>query len=103
MATYLVLINFTEQGVQKFRDTRKRAGAFRSMAEKAGVTVREQLWTLGRYDGAVVLDADDDAAVTGLMLSLASLGNVKTQTLRAFEEKEMDEILGRVPKAGGRK
>ena len=103
MATYLVLMNFTEQGVQKFRDTRKRAGAFRSMAEKAGVTVRQQFWTLGPYDGALVLEADDDAAVTGVMLSLASLGNVKTQTLRAFEEKEMDEILGRVPKAGGRK
>ena len=98
MATYLVLINFTERGVQKFRDTRKRAGAFRSMAEKAGVTVREQLWTLGPYDGAVVLDADDDAAVTGLMLSLASLGNVKTQTLRAFDEGEMDKILRQSPK-----
>jgi uncharacterized protein with GYD domain len=56
------------------------------------------LWTLGPYDGALVLEADDDAAVTALMLSLASLGNVKTQTLRAFEEKEMDEILGRAPK-----
>ncbi len=98
MARYLVLINFTEQGVQKFRDTRKRATAFRTMAEKAGVRVREQLWTLGRYDGALVLEADDDAAVTKVMLSLASLGNVKTQTLRAFGEEEMDEILGRAPK-----
>ena len=98
MATYLVLINFTEQGVQKFKDTRKRAAAFRATAEKAGVTVREQLWALGPYDGALVLEAEDDAAVTGVMLSLASLGNVKTQTLRAFEEEEMDEILGRAPK-----
>ena len=99
MATYLVLINYTEQGVQKFRDTRKRATAFRSMAEKAGVRVREQFWTLGPYDGALVLEGDDDAAVTGVMLSLASLGNVKTQTLRAFGEAEMDDILGGAPKA----
>ena len=98
MATYLALINFTEQGVQKFKDTRKRAGAFRAMAEKAGVTVREQLWTLGPYDGALVLEAEDDAAVTAVMLSLAAAGNVRTQTLRAFDEGEMDEVLGRAPK-----
>ena len=98
MATYLALINFTEQGVQKFRDTRKRAAAFRQMAEKAGVRVREQLWTLGRFDGALVLEADDDAAVTAVMLNLASMGNVKTQTLRAFGEEEMDEILKRAGK-----
>ena len=98
MATYLALINFTEQGVQKFRDTQKRAAAFRAMAEKAGVRVREQLWTLGRYDGVLVLEADDDAAVTSVMLNLASMGNVKTQTLRAFGEEEMDEILKRAGK-----
>ena len=98
MATYLALINFTEQGVQKFKETRKRASAFRAMAQKAGVTVREQLWTLGAYDGALVLEAEDDAAVTAVMLSLAAAGNVRTQTLRAFDEGEMDEVLGRAPK-----
>ncbi len=101
MATYLVLINFTEQGVQKFRDTRKRAGAFRSMAEKAGVRVREQLWTLGPYDGALVLEAEDDAAVTAVMLSLAAAGNVKTQTLRAFDASEMEQVLSKAPKPAG--
>jgi uncharacterized protein with GYD domain len=98
MATYLALINFTEQGVQKFRDTRKRAATFRTMAEKGGVKVREVFWMLGPYDGALVLEADDDAAVTALMLNLASMGNVKTQTLRAFGEDEMDEILKRAGK-----
>ena len=99
MATYLALLNFTEQGVQKFRDTRKRADAFRAMAEKAGVRVRELLWTLGPYDGALVLEAQSDDAVTGVLLSLCSQGNVKSQTLRAFNESEMETILGRAPKA----
>ena len=96
MATYLALINFTEQGVQKFRDTRKRAAAFRTMAEKGGVRVREVLWTLGPYDGALLMEADDDLAVTALMLNLASMGNVKTQTLRAFGEQDMEEVFVKV-------
>src|SRR5688572_13542966 len=101
MATYLALLSFTEQGVQNFRDTRKRADAFRAMAEKAGVTVRDIFWTLGAFDGALVLEAQDDAAVTGLLLSLASMGNVKTQTLRAFDASEMEQVLSRAPKAAG--
>jgi uncharacterized protein with GYD domain len=98
MPTYLALVSFTEQGVQKFRDTRKRADAFRAMAEKGGVTVRDIFWTLGAFDGALVLEARDDQAVTGVLLGLCSLGNVKTQTLRAFDESEMDAILSKAPK-----
>src|SRR5687768_3427581 len=105
MPTYLALMNFTEQGVQNFRDTRKRADAFRGMAEKAGVTVRDVFWTMGAYDGAIVREAQDDAAVTGVLLSLCSMGNVKTQTLRAFDESEMEAILSKAPKtaSGGRR
>lgn len=94
MATYVSLIRFTEQGARNIRDTRKRATAFRDAAEKAGVTVREIYWTLGAYDGLLVLDAPDEQTVTSVMVGLGTLGNVRTQTMRAFGESEIDGIMG---------
>lgn len=100
MPTYLALLNFTAQGAQAFRDTRKRADAFKDQASAAGVTVKQLYWTLGPYDGAVVLEAPDDQSVTAVMLALAAAGNVRTQTLRAFDADEMDAVLAKA--AGGR-
>jgi len=97
MATYLVLLNFTDQGIRTVKDTTKRAAAFREMAAKAGIQLKDIYWTLGQYDLACVLDAPDDATVTALGLSLGALGNVRSQTLRAFSAQEMDGILSRMP------
>jgi uncharacterized protein with GYD domain len=99
MATYVALIRFTEQGAKNVRDTRQRAAAFRESAQAAGVTVREQYWTLGAYDGLLVLDAPDEASVTAAMVALGALGNVRTQTMRAFDDSEVGDIVGR--SAGG--
>ncbi len=96
MATYIVLGSFTDQGVRNVKDTTKRADAFRAMAKKHKVTVKEQYWTLGAYDIAAILDAPDESALTALMLSAAALGNVRTQTLRAFTAEEMGRMLGKM-------
>ena len=95
MPTYIALMNFTEQGARAIADTRKRADAFRSMAEKAGASVKEVYWTLGHHDGVLILDAPGDEAVASLLFQLAALGNVRTQTLRAFDATEVDGILPR--------
>ena len=100
MPTYVSLITFTQQGAQNFQDTPRRAAAFRDAAKKAGVTVREVYWTLGAFDGLLVLEAADEQTVTAAMLGLSSLGNVRTQTLRAFDESEIGSILERVPRPG---
>jgi uncharacterized protein with GYD domain len=96
MATYIVLGNFTDQGIRNVKDTRKRADALKEMAKKVGATVTQVYWTLGQYDIVAILDAPDDAAVTALLLAVGGLGNVRTQSLRAFTADEMGEILGRV-------
>ncbi|WP_248446943.1 GYD domain-containing protein [Sinorhizobium meliloti] len=93
MAHYVLLANFTDQGVKAVKDTVKRAEAFRQMAEKSGVTVQALFWTLGQYDVVVVAEAPDDNTATALSLSVASLGNVHTQTLKAFDAEEMKKIL----------
>jgi uncharacterized protein with GYD domain len=96
MATYIVLGQFTDQGVRNVKESTKRAEAFKEMAKRAGATVKEVYWTLGQYDIATIVEAPDDAAVTALLLSVGALGNVRTQSLRAFSADEMGRILGKM-------
>ena len=96
MATYIVLANYTEQGIRNVGDTLKRTDAVKAMAKKAGVTMKETYWTLGAYDVVAVFDAPDDETMTALGLSLGKLGNVRTQTLRCFSAADMKGILGKV-------
>jgi uncharacterized protein with GYD domain len=96
MPTYVTLVNFTQQGIQNIKDTTKRADAFKSAAKKAGCTVKEIYWTQGQFDNVMIMDAPDDASVTAVLMSLGKLGNVRTQTLRAFTAAELAPILDKV-------
>ena len=96
MATYIVLSNFTEQGIRTVKDTTKRADAVREMAKKFGVTAKEFYWTLGSHDVVVIFDAPDDASMTAVGLAIGAQGNVRTETLRAYSKEEMNGILGKV-------
>jgi uncharacterized protein with GYD domain len=96
MVTYVVLGNFTDQGVRNVKDSPKRADAFKEMAKTFGVTVKEIVWTQGRYDVVTVLEAPDETAAMSLSLSLSALGNVRTETLRAFSAADMTKIVGKM-------
>ena len=98
MATYVATVKFTPQGVATIKDTSKRANAFKSAAKKLGVKVTAVYWTLGPFDGLLIMDSDDEQAVTTAMLQLAAQGNVQTQTARAFGANEIEQILGRLNK-----
>lgn len=93
MATFVTTIKFTEQGVKAIADTTKRAAALKSAAKKLGVKVVDVFWTLGAFDGLLVLESPDEESVTALMLQLAAKGNVQTTTARAFTAAEMDKVL----------
>ncbi len=93
MATYIVLIDYTDQGVRNIKDSPARATAFRETAAQKGVTVKELYWTTGGHDGVLILDAPDARTAASLLLSLGSSGNVRTHTLRAFDGAEMEQIL----------
>jgi uncharacterized protein with GYD domain len=96
MPNYIVLSNFTEQGIRSVKDSTKRADAVKDLAKKYGITAKEFFWTLGTYDVVVVFDAPDDASMTALGLAIGSLGNVRTQTMRAFSRDEMNGILAKL-------
>ena len=76
MAIFCVLGTFSEQGVRKAKDSPKRAEAFRAMAKKCGVTVKDVYWAQGQYDVVTILEAEDDLAVTSLALSHLAVRSV---------------------------
>ena len=98
MATFISLLNFTEQGIRNFKDSPDRAAKFKAMAGKAGVTVKEIYWTMGVYDVVLILEAENEEAIAAAMLGLGSLGNMRTQTLRGFNSSEIKEIISKVPR-----
>lgn len=97
MPTYVSLLNWTEQGIRNVKQTAQRATAFQTMAQKMKVKIKQIHWTMGRYDVVVVMEAPDDEAVTRLMLGLSALGNVRSETLRAYSAQEMAQIIKGVP------
>ena len=96
MATFVCLINLTQQGEEDIKHTVERANRFREEATKAGATVKELYWTLGSYDGVVIFDAPNDEIAASLIMGLGSRGSTQTQTLRAFNREEIQSILSRV-------
>lgn len=96
MATFIALIDFTDQGIAKIRDTTKRSAAFAEEARSLGVEVKEAYWTMGAHDGVLIFEAPDDETASALLLRLGSRGIVRTHVLRAFDRSEMDGILARL-------
>lgn len=96
MATYVVLANWTEQGIKQVKDTIDRMQHFRAICEQHGVKVNSFYWTQGRYDNIVIVEAHDEQAVMAAILASSRMGSVRTETLRAFTEGEMFSILQKV-------
>lgn len=96
MATFISLINFTDQGIRDIKESPRRYEAFRVMAEKLGVTVKSVYYTVGSYDLVVIIEGSDEA-VTASLLKAGSLGNVRSQTLRGFSVEDMKKIVGMMP------
>ena len=95
MPTYVSLIRWTEQGIKNYKDTTKRLEDFTKLAESKGGRVREALYTVGEYNIVTVTEFPDDETATAALLQVASLGSVRTNTMRAFTADEMGGIIGR--------
>ncbi len=79
MAMYISLIQFTEQGIRNVKDTVKRGDAAIGEAEKMGMKIIEEFWTMGAYDIVVLFEAPDDETMSAFLLKIGSMGNVKSQ------------------------
>lgn len=97
MPTYIALVNFTDQGVRRIRQTTERAKALVNAARHLGIAIKDIYWTMGQFDAVFSAEAPDDETMTAFVASMASLGNIRTQTLRAFSAEEMNRILAKLP------
>jgi len=95
MATYISLVNFTDQGIRNIKESPARFAAFKSMAEKMGVNVKSVHYTVGQYDLVIVAEGSDEA-VAAVLLKVGSNGNTRSLTLRAFSLDEMKQIIGSI-------
>jgi uncharacterized protein with GYD domain len=95
VATYISLINYTDQGIRTVKDTVDRAEAAKQLASGMGGTLTTIYWTLGSYDLVAVSEAPDDETATAFALALGGQGNIRTTTLRAFDAAEMRGILAK--------
>jgi uncharacterized protein with GYD domain len=92
MPSYLSLLRFTDKGAANLRKSPTRAAAFAKAAAKHGVRVAAQSWTVGAYDGFLLLSADTESKVLRCLADLVAGGNVRTETLRAFDAAEFAKI-----------
>ena len=93
MPRYIVLLNWTDQGIKNVKDTVKRAKSFENAIEKAGGKSFGLYYTLGRYDMVAMVEASNDEAVASVLYSTGSLGNVRTETLKASSRDEAANIM----------
>jgi len=96
MHSYVILANWTDQGVKNSRDTVKRARAFRALIEGRGGKLREHLYTFGEYDIVMVTEFTDDESAAAAVLALAALGNIRAKTMRAFTDGETAAIIAQL-------
>ena len=97
MAMYIVLGNYTEQGIKSIKDSPKRIDAARDLAKSMGAEFKEFYLTLGAYDFVTTIEAPNDAVAARFALAAGSRGAVRTTTLKAFSEKEYRDIVSKLP------
>ena len=97
MPIFVSLLKYTRQGVVNIKDSPNRLDAARRAAREYGGDVRAFYLTMGQYDAVVVAEMPDDASMAKFLLASASLGNVSTETLRAFTEEEYRRIIADLP------
>ena len=96
MPTYVVLMNWTDQGVKTARDTVQRRDQAEALAQRHGASIEQVYWTVGPYDLVTIVNAPDDESATAMLLELGTAGNLRTTTLRAYDREEMLGILQRL-------
>ena len=96
MAHYVCLLTFTDTGVRNLRKTKNRAKAFQEIMEKEGIEFITTYWTVGQYDLVHIFDAPDDITAATFGYTLSALGNVRTNTMRAFSFDEIGDIIANV-------
>jgi uncharacterized protein with GYD domain len=96
MATFVCLVNWTDQGIRNVKDTIQRYERGEELANEHGVSNEQIYWTVGPYDMVFIAQAPDAESITAYLLEIGSAGNLRTTTLRGYNREEMSGILDRL-------
>jgi uncharacterized protein with GYD domain len=96
MHTYIILVRWTNHGLRNIKDSPSRLEEGKKAFEAAGIKQKEFYMVMGQYDMVTIAEAPDDATLAKALLSLASKGNLQTETLRAFTEDEYEKIISAI-------
>jgi uncharacterized protein with GYD domain len=97
MATYILLVRYTQKGIENIKESPARLDDVKKAFEAMGAKLKDFYLVTGQYDIVVVAQAPDDVTVAKLALSVGSVGAVRTETFRAFTENEYREIIAALP------
>jgi len=97
MPTYISLLTYTQQGIASIKKGPERLDAARQAYKRAGGELKAFYLTIGQYDAVAIAELPDDTALAKMVLALGALGNVRTETLRAFNETEFRKIVSELP------
>jgi uncharacterized protein with GYD domain len=97
MPTYIVLLNYTQQGAQKIKESPARLDAAKKAFKAMGAELKQWYLVMGRYDAVVIAEGPDDETAAKLALAIGSKGAIHTETLRAFTENEYRKIIAALP------
>jgi len=96
MARFVVLMDFTEQGIKSVKESPKRVAAARTAFKAKGMEIEQVYWTLGTHDLVAIVSAADGLDFAAMLLELGGQGNIRTTTLRAFDEAEFGQVLAKI-------
>lgn len=97
MPTFILTLNWTEQGIRKVKDAPKRSQAAKALAKKLGVEVKQIYLTSGEHDLLIIAESASGDNVAKFALATSSLGNVRTSTARAWAEPEFHKLISELP------
>jgi uncharacterized protein with GYD domain len=96
MPHYVLLVNWTDQGIRNVKGTVERTDDVAKLAEKHGGRLVQSYWTVGPYDLVAIGEAPDDESASAFALELGLVGNVRTTTMRAYDREQMSGIVQRL-------
>ena len=97
MPTFILTLNWTDQGIRAVKDAPKRSQAAKELAKKLGVEVKQVYLTSGEHDLLLLVESSSGDNVAKFALATASLGNVRTRTARAWSEAEFTKLVTELP------
>ena len=96
MPTYIILVNWTDQGIRNVKDTIKRAEAFKSAIERSEGKMLDAYYTMGQHDYVATVELPNDESAMSILIALGAGGNARTTTLKAFSLSEAEKIVSKL-------